>query len=170
MLPEPGDAEVVDDAPVRRLPGPATDPQSLSLSIAVAYANMVLDRSTRRIIKRIQTHHASNILGDDRRLQNLWDEFCAEMQIGPTIYRPEFECQMRDFVSWHLKELPPLDQWSIFHLADDEPPAEWVSVSSEHIESDRMTDYVSNEVLSRALNWESKRIRSYVDDHTYSTS
>jgi hypothetical protein len=50
----------------------------------LAYARVEFDALCRKVIHRLQRIDASGIYGDDYNYKTLWDEYCHEMQHGPT--------------------------------------------------------------------------------------
>ncbi len=130
----------------------------------------MLKRTVRQITRHIMGLPPSEIFGDDRRLKSMWDEFCVEMQLDASINRSAFECQMDQFVSGHMQNMKPLDLWALYFVADGDPPERWVSVSTQRPDPEPIVRHVGAEVLRMAEAWTNQRIRSYVEDHTYSTS
>lgn len=49
-----------------------------------AYAQTEFDTLTRKVIYRLKRMDASGIYGDDYAYKTLWDEYCHEIQFGPT--------------------------------------------------------------------------------------
>jgi hypothetical protein len=50
----------------------------------LAYARVEFDAVGRKVIHRLQRIAASGIYGDDYNYKTLWDEYCHEVQDGPT--------------------------------------------------------------------------------------
>jgi hypothetical protein len=86
----------------------ATDCLSCSTHRAVLdFTTLAYAVLARKVVFRLQRIGASNIFGDDYHHKTVWDEYCYEVQNGPSLFNDELDSILGPILDSVMKRVPP---------------------------------------------------------------
>lgn len=135
--------------------------------IVRALAQAATQRLCRRAVARFQKMRQT-LSGDDSELKTTWDEICAQVQGGESLFWDAYESAMNNALVWDVSQLPRHEKQALWlqspegedwDCQDDERKSGEPPVS----EDDIVRYLVHEHLLAEAGRWSNPRIRAFLD-------
>lgn len=127
-------------------------------------ANDLLDRESKRIMRILIKQKDVRLSGDSSYLENLWDEICAQLQYGYSIYWDQYDDYLNNLCNEQFNTLTNVEREILELYSTSE---EWWDMmeEEEYVYSNETSpqSLLYDKVISLSSNYSNIKIRRYGD-------